>query len=191
MIAARLHLACLWMALLAGPAAAAEPAQWILDSRAAAAALGSRLTAELQAGLARSPVEAIAICRERAPQIAAEEAARSGARVGRTALRVRNPANAATAWQREVLEEFTAALARGEDPAGLEFTAEVETGNGVERRWMKPILLAPLCTTCHGHTLAPGVGEAVARAYPEDRATGFAPGELRGAFVVVSRPPRG
>jgi hypothetical protein len=54
-----------------------------------------------------------------------------------------------------------------------------------ERRWMKPIMTAPLCLTCHGDALDPELAAVIAERYPADRATGFTPGELRGAFYVV------
>ena len=174
--------------LLAGvvhSAAADDPAPWVPESRAAAQALGGRLMGELTAALAKSPAAAIEVCSARAPQIAAEESATRGARIGRTALRFRNPANAPSEWQRRGLESFAAALQAGADPSTLEFTEVAAGGEGEERRWMKPIMTAPLCLTCHGETLAPEVAAAVQARYPEDRAVGFAPGDLRGAFYVV------
>lgn len=51
-------------------------------------------------------------------------------------------------------------------------------------RYMRAIVLQPLCATCHGATLAPPVAEAVAARYPDDRAVGFEVGELRGAFLI-------
>jgi len=182
----------LFLAALAAHAAAAEePAPWVIDSRAAAQALGSRLMGELTTALARSPAAAIEVCSERAPQIAAEEAAARGAEIGRTALRIRNPDNAPAAWQRRGLESFDAALASGADPATLEFTEVAGTDGSVERRWMKPIMTGPLCLTCHGANLAPEVAAAVEARYPDDQATGFAAGDLRGAFYVVWREPAG
>jgi hypothetical protein len=178
-------------ALAAQPAAAEDPAPWVMDSRAAAQALGSRLMGELTAALAKSPAAAIDVCSERAPRIAAEEAAARGAEIGRTALRFRNPDNAPEAWQRRGLESFATALAAGADPATLEFTEVAGTDGTVERRWMKPIMTGPLCLTCHGETLAPEVAAAVQARYPDDRATGFAAGDLRGAFYVVWREPAG
>ena len=166
-------------------AAAEDPAPWVLESRAAAQALGGRLMKELTGALSDSPAAAIEVCSARAPQIAAEESASRGAQLGRTALRVRNPANAPTDWQRRGLESFAAALATGSDPATLEFTEVVTEGGTMERRWMKPIMTSPLCLTCHGETLAPGVAAAIEARYPEDRAVGFAAGDLRGAFYVT------
>ena len=178
-------------ALAAYPATAEEPAPWVVDSRAAAQALGSRLMGELTAALARSPAAAIDVCSDRAPQIAAEEAAARGAELGRTAVRFRNPDHAPQAWQRRGLESLAAALGAGADPATLEFTEVAATDGAVERRWMKPIMTAPLCLTCHGATLAPEVAAAVEARYPDDTATGFAAGDLRGAFYVVWREPAG
>jgi hypothetical protein len=179
--------------LLLGAAAtavhAADPPAWVVDSRQAAAQLGSQLAAELAGALETSPVAAISVCRERAPVTAAELAKSTGASVGRTALILRNPGNAPLAWQRQVLESFTTQIAAGTSPASLEFTETVESGDMLERRWMKPIMTAPLCLACHGQTLAPGVAEALATEYPRDEARGFSAGELRGAFYVIWQEP--
>ena len=175
---------------LAFSAAAAEPEAWVQQSRVAAQRLAGRLVTELTQALAVSAPAAIRVCSERAPAIAAEEAAGLGAAIGRTALRVRNPANAPGEWQRRALEEFTRRLAAGEDPAALEFTEVVAVEGATERRWMKPIMTAPLCLTCHGASLAPEVAAAVAERYPQDQATGFAAGQLRGGVYVAWRGPQ-
>ena len=43
-------------------------------------------------------------------------------------------------------------------------------------------MLQPLCLTCHGSELAPGVAEQISELYPEDHAIGFEAGDLRGVF---------
>lgn len=173
---------------LSAPGAAGNgPEPWVADSRAAAQSLGSQLMGELQQAMTESVPAAIRVCSERAPAIAAGVSEASGATVGRSALRYRNPDNAPGDWQQRGLESLAARIAAGEDPATMEFT-EVVTADGVtERRWMKPIMTAPLCLVCHGAALAPEVAAAIAERYPEDRATGFASGDLRGAFHVAWR----
>jgi hypothetical protein len=42
-----------------------------------------------------------------------------------------------------------------------------------------------VCSTCHGTQLAPDIAAAIARDYPADQATGFEPGQLRGAVSVL------
>jgi hypothetical protein len=179
----------LLLVAVAPAAHTADPEPWVVESRRVAGQLGSQLAGELSGALESSPVEAIRICRERAPLIAAGLGREAGASVGRTALKLRNPDNAPQDWQRSVLESFAGRIAAGASPASLEFTDTVDSGGTVERRWMKPIMTAPMCLACHGQTLPPGVAEALAREYPQDGATGFAAGQLRGAFYVIWREP--
>ena len=168
---------------------AAEPATdtaWVEQSRALATQFGSELKGELGKAIASGgPVAAIEVCRSRAPEIAARLSQESGARVSRTALRVRNPANAPDDRQRRVLEEFSAELAAGKAEGPLEAVLEIRRGDEVERRYMRAIPTDALCLTCHGKTLAPELAAAIASAYPGDQATGFEQGQLRGAFSVT------
>jgi mono/diheme cytochrome c family protein len=46
------------------------------------------------------------------------------------------------------------------------------------------------CAACHGTNIAPGVQAKLAELYPNDQATGFKPGELRGAILISSRTKR-
>jgi mono/diheme cytochrome c family protein len=133
---------------------------------------------------AEGPASAIGVCREVAQVVAQDVSAREGLEVGRTSLRLRNPANAPDDWERAQLEAFVAAAASGADPTTLEH-AEVVTENGAQVfRWMKAIPMGELCVQCHGPDVAPEVAAAIRAAYPEDQATGFRPGEIRGAFTV-------
>jgi hypothetical protein len=49
---------------------------------------------------------------------------------------------------------------------------------------MKAIVMQPQCLACHGQDLAEPVSAAIEERYPEDQATGFVAGELRGAFLI-------
>jgi hypothetical protein len=68
-------------------------------------ALKGELVGALESG---GPVEAIAVCNERAPALAEETAADSGWRVARTSLKLRNPDNAPDAWESAVLRNAAA-----------------------------------------------------------------------------------
>jgi len=165
---------------------AAEAAAWIVQSRNLADRLGGELKAELGRAIKTGgPVAAIDVCRSRAPAIAARLSAESGTSLGRTALRVRNPANAPDELQRAVLEQFQTELASGGFEGPLEAAFEINRGGRVERRYMRAIVTDPVCLTCHGGSLAPEIAAAIAQAYPSDTAVGFEPGQLRGAFTVV------
>lgn len=167
------------------PAPAAD-----LATRAATIAVdfGTRLKTELQAALQQGgPVAAIAVCHERAPAIAMALGETSGWEVRRTSLRVRNPDNAPDAWERGVLESFEERVAAGESPAALEQQATITIGEHHYFRYMKAIPTGDVCTACHGAVIAPDVQARLGELYPDDRATGFRPGDLRGAFSLTRK----
>lgn len=176
---------------------AGEPSSdtaWVDQSRQLAMQLGGQLKGELTNAIAAGgPIAAINVCYLRAPEIAAQLSQASGARVGRTALRVRNPSNAPDDLERSVLEQFATDLGSGPIDRPLEAVFEIRRGDAVERRYMRAIPTDALCLTCHGKTIAPELAAAIARDYPNDQATGFELGQLRGAFSVVwpapSQPP--
>jgi len=172
---------------------AAEPVSetaWVELSRQVAMRLGGQLKGELTQAIAEGgPIAAINVCYLRAPEIAAQLSQDSGARVGRTALRVRNPSNAPDELERTVLEQFAADLGAGPIDRPLEAVFEIRRGDAVERRYMRAIPTDALCLTCHGKIIAPELAAAIARDYPGDQATGFEQGQLRGAFSVVWPAP--
>ncbi|HPE48678.1 MAG TPA: DUF3365 domain-containing protein [Hyphomonas sp.] len=170
----------------AAPVANPTPTeQEIAGARDAASQLGSRLKARLMAAMSEGgPIAAIEVCAEEAPQIAQQVSEETGYRVGRTSLRVRNPANAPDAWEQEQLMSFMKDLQDGADPAGLE-AAEIVTDGGREYfRWARPIMLEAPCATCHGQSVSPEILAEIKARYPDDTATGFAVGDLRGMFTV-------
>jgi hypothetical protein len=62
-------------------------------------------------------------------------------------------------------------------------TAEAEDGSQIARV-LRPLVVEPVCLTCHGpkDTVAVSVRERLAALYPEDAALGYTAGELRGAL---------
>lgn len=167
------------------PATAQDAEQRIEASRAVVQAfskeLRERLMEAMQAG---GPVEAIAVCNAAAPQIAESHSEARGWAVGRTSLKVRNPGNVPDAWERGVLQQFEARRAAGEDPAAIEFAEVVDRDGAEVFRYMKAIPAAEPCLACHGSNLAPEVAAKLSQLYPQDTATGFAAGDLRGAFTI-------
>jgi hypothetical protein len=146
------------------------------------------LKKELLAALAEGgPAAAIDVCNDEAPSIAktvAQASGVSGLSVGRTALKVRNPDNAPTSWQRAVLVDFSESFTAGKPPpeAPVEWT-DVHDG---KLRYMRAIPTGGLCLTCHGDELGAPVKRVLAEKYPDDEAVGFSAGQLRGAFVVTA-----
>ena len=134
-------------------------------------ALLARLTAAMTSG---GPAAAVEVCRSDARSIAESVAKAQGLELGRTSDRLRNPANAPRAWARPAVDAAAGSKAASEGLKVFDLGDRV----GV----LRPIGTADACTKCHGapDEVRKNLGAAVAASYPQDRATGFAPGDLRG-----------
>ncbi len=195
MVSMKLSVCCGAAALLlaALPASAQDSADPKMESfkKVAASAikgLADNLKKELKAAMkAGGPVKAIEVCNVVAPSIAAAESQERGLSVRRTALKLRNPNNAPDDFERKVLEKFVADVAAGKDPKTLAYAEAVKTDDGTELRFMKAIPTGEICLKCHGGAVAPKVKAAIDKLYPEDKATGFNAGDLRGAFSVSKK----
>lgn len=168
----------------AGAGAGADIVADAVELEAEARALVAPFAAQMldtvqQAMAAGGPVAAIGACQLLAPGIASEHS-RAPWTVGRTALRVRNPANAPDAWERAVLERFVVAAAEGRPLSELRHGEVV----GGEYRYLQAIATGAPCLACHGSNLPKPVQAILREKYPQDAATGFAAGDLRGAFTL-------
>jgi len=145
------------------------------------AALKQELTGALQEG---GPVAAINICARRAQALTASipaQAGLPGLRIRRTSLRCRNAANRPGPAERRALEVFERQVHRGETPAPV-----AERRQDLYRYYV-PIQTAPLCLVCHGRPgeIDAGVLKILRERYPDDNATGFSTGDLRGMVSVT------
>jgi len=146
--------------------------------RAVGAELKGRLVSTMNA---EGPVAALHVCATNAQTLTAEVARAEGVLVGRSSLRLRNPANAAPPWVAAWLQE------RGERPAeGVQGTVRTATReDGVEVvRVLKPLAVEAPCVVCHGppEGRSAELTAALTERYPDDRAHGYAVGDLRGAM---------
>ena len=158
--------------VLAGTSAYAQDAE-LARGAELLAPFKKNLQQALKSGLAEGPAEAIQVCRVKAPEIA-DALSVDGVLVGRSSHKLRNPDNTAPDWVSPIMQAYL------DDPASRSPQAVELAGN----RWgyVEPIIAQPLCLTCHGSELAPDISEQIAELYPEDNATGFEAGDLRGVF---------
>jgi len=165
---------------------ATERDAFVEESRAKVKAFASRLQGELQAAIkAGGPVHAIPVCNAEAPEIARVLSQSPEWTVGRTSHKLRNPDNAPDDWEAAGLDAFLARAAAGESLKTMERVELVESDGGRAYRYMKAIPVGEVCLTCHGADIDPKLQAEIETFYPEDRATGFALGELRGAFTIT------
>ena len=154
------------------------------EARKVATTLPPKLLAALQQEISKSgPEGAILVCKDMVPKIAGEISRQTGWKIKRVSLKPRNDARAIPdAWEKAALEDFDKRAAAGEPPTQLEKGEKVDN----EYRYVKALPVQPLCLSCHGPVdqLTPAVKSALAQHYPNDLATGYSVGQIRGAISV-------
>ncbi len=178
----------LLLALVGQPVWAADDTQkYVEDSRRIvqefAQKLGGVLKQQLEAG---GPESAIGVCKQVAPALAAEYS-RDGRVVKRVSLKPRNQIlGTPDTWETEALQGFDRDVADGKPAAGMEHFAVAEGPDGRWFRYLKAIPTQPMCLQCHGQPdqIKDNVKALLAKEYPNDRATSYSAGAVRGAFSI-------
>ena len=180
-------ISCFVLVFLAtNQAMAADTEQLTRDSRAAVKALGSELKATLQAAVKNDgAIEAISVCNTKAPQISERISREKGLSVARTSLKYRNQGNKPDAWEKNVLQQFEQRKTQGEAVDTLEFSELTELEGKKVFRYMKAIPTGEVCLGCHGSNMSPEISDRINSLYPDDKATGFNKGDIRGAFTII------
>jgi hypothetical protein len=155
----------------------------VQQARALAQEFVSLLKPQLKQAMSEGgPTRAIAVCADVAPAIADSLSAESGWIVKRVSLNPRNASRAVPdSWERSVLLEFNRRQAAGENPPDISFGEVV----GGQYRYMQAQGVEPLCLLCHGKGLADDAQEALRQYYPDDMATGYSLGQVRGAISLA------
>lgn len=141
---------------------------------AAKDALFAKLSARLMEAMANGgPAAAIGVCSTEAKQIAESVAIESNVRIGRTGVRLRNANNTAPTWANKLVQDRVA------EPQFVMLDDNRAAA-------LLPIKLQSQCLMCHGpkDQILDEVKEQLQKLFPNDQATGFTEGELRGWFWV-------
>lgn len=163
------------------------------QGRQAAGALFRNLMGRLgEAQAAGGTVAAMQVCAAEAQELTgqtAEALAKQGIRsIRRIGVRTRNPQNRQDSVDEAMIRHFLAGWSAGSTtpPTGK----LVHLQNTDEIRYYHPVPMAASCLACHGSPadIAPLTRSALAKLYPQDKAVGFAEGDLRGAVVVTFSP---
>jgi hypothetical protein len=152
--------------------------------KAIVAETSSLLSSNLQAAIQQGGVSnALPFCSLAASPLTAGMAGKHGVTIRRITHKPRNPAGRADATESAILQQFEAALNGRNPPPSFvtNFTASTAS-------FFAPIMLNnELCLKCHGEAGKDISTENVAvihRLYPQDEATGFKLGQLRGAWRI-------
>lgn len=136
--------------------------------------LFNKLSARLMEAMSNGgPASAIEVCSQEAQKIAADVSSESSTRIGRTGVRLRNSKNTPPSWAAKLVEDKIS------EPQFVVLDNQIAAA-------LLPIKLQPQCLMCHGPVdqIGDDVKQRLSVLYPNDEATGFQEGELRGWFWV-------
>ena len=147
-------------------------------------ALGKNLKNALGNGGVES---AIAFCNIKAMSLVDSLSKVFGAEIKRVSTKYRNPNDKPNELEQELLEGYAQQL---RDSAALK--NNVQAIDDKTFLFTKPIIISkPLCLNCHGseaNGLTKETREFILSKYPEDKATGYKMGDLRGMWsITISR----
>jgi Protein of unknown function (DUF3365) len=167
-------------------AAASKEDVALAAAKAAAAKLGTGVRTKLMDAMNNGgPANAVQVCSAEAQGIAEQVAKETGASVGRSSLKLRNVKDAPPGWVQTWL------VAQGDKKVdqtqGIEGVFDAPVGRVA--RVLKPIAIDGVCLSCHGdpEQISAPVKEVLAAKYPDDKATGYKAGDLRGALWAEVR----
>lgn len=132
---------------------------------------------------------AVRACSEVAQDVTRQFNTQSGHFVRRVSLKNRNPLNVPDGYEAKKLEEFDRLQAEKKLPKEI---YEVQKEGGQDAlRYLKPLVALPLCITCHGpqENIPDPVKAILKEKYPDDKATGYQAGNVRGAISVKINLP--
>ena len=179
----------LMVVLLSGPVLANEQDNkaYAEEGEKAAIAVLKELRSRLTEKMAVDLVGSVEYCHEKAIPLTQASSSKSPQviEVRRTSLRVRNPANKPDAREIAMLKEWQKLEAAGKPLPS--FALEPVSEN--EIRYYRPLKIETMCLTCHG---APSgeLAKTIRTKYPQDKATGYKEGELRGLIRVTLKPQK-
>ncbi|VAW34936.1 hypothetical protein MNBD_DELTA02-867 [hydrothermal vent metagenome] len=131
--------------------------------------------------------EALIECVKTGQEITSSYSAKTGYIVRRTSLKYRNPLNMPTPDEKRILKGFNRLNHAGKIKPGYENHSIVQKGKVKYLLYMRPLVTKRLCLNCHGGVsdISPDISRIIKKAYPADRATGYAIGDIRGAVSIM------
>lgn len=148
--------------------------------------LKSILVREMKNG---GPEAVFAVCSDTAQQFTKKFSTEKGIEIKRVAFLNRNDANIPDAGEMMWLKEFENMMKGSSFNKDTVLFRVEKTGKETTLHLVKPILLAEECVVCHGseEQIPEGIKKLIDEKYPNDKATNFKPGDLRGAVSVVMK----
>lgn len=142
--------------------------------------LGSNLMQQMKAG---GTASAIPFCNISANPLTTEIAKKHNVSIKRTSHKIRNSKNKPSSIEEQLLKDYLIALEKGEQLKPI-----IKKDNNGKVHFYAPIKLEKKCLACHGtigKEVTKKTDSILKKLYPNDKATGFNVGNLRGMVNIT------
>jgi len=135
------------------------------------------------------PLQAITVCSDTAQELTNIIGKKNNVELKRVTFNSRNPKDTADTFETKVLSRWHELMNEGSFDKETEYLEIVEIEDKSYARYMKPIFIQGPCLTCHGgeNMISSEVKDLLKKKYPDDKATGYKPGDLRGAISIKKK----
>ena len=131
-------------------------------------------------------LQAVSVCSDTAQVLTNNFGVERGIYIRRVSLKNRNVNNFPDDFEKRILNQFELLHQNNELNNETEFAGIVSEGDYKYLRYLKPIVVQDECLNCHGSKsdMMPKVNNLIVQKYPQDNATGYKVGDLRGAVSI-------
>jgi hypothetical protein len=145
--------------------------------------LKSILIEQMQSG---GVLKAVSVCSDTAQVLTNKFGMERGIYIKRVSLKNRNPNDYPDNFEKRILNQFELLQQNKELNNKTEFAEVITEGSYKYLRYLKPIIVQAECLSCHGNQtdIMSDVKNLIAQNYPDDKAVGYKPGDLRGAVSI-------
>ncbi len=129
---------------------------------------------------------AVKVCSDTARVLTSNFGMQRGIFIKRVSFKNRNKNDYPDEFESKVIKQFEQMKEEGKLDKTTEYFEVVKEGEFKYLRYVKPIIVEAPCLNCHGSSdvIPKEVKEILSKKYPDDKATGYVVGDLRGAVSV-------
>lgn len=135
------------------------------------------------------PLQAITVCSDTAQELINIIGKKNNVELKRVTFKPRNPKDTADTFETKVLSRWHDEMNEGKLDNETNYLEIMKIGDETYARYMQPIFIQGPCLTCHGgeNMISSEVKNLLKEKYPKDKATGYKPGDLRGAISIKKK----
>lgn len=135
------------------------------------------------------PLQAVSVCSDTAQEMTKKYSDKNGIQIKRVSFKNRNLSNTPDNFEKKAIQYFEELNSNNSLTKEINLIELIDEDDDNIVKFAKPILVDAPCLNCHGSEgqIAKEVLEVISAKYPNDKATGYKIGDLRGIISVSKK----